>query len=62
MAKMSYQAVPAELRMLKLEKANLTPNSDVSKRLLHKARRRHPQKSEVDIYKSVIEQYKKDHN
>ena len=62
MAKLSNRAVPPELRMLKSELANLTPNSDVSKQLLHKARRRHPQKTEIDIYKSVIGQYKKDHN
>jgi hypothetical protein len=62
MAKLSYEAVPTELRMLKSELANLTPNSDVSKRLLHKARRRNPKKTEIAIYKSVIEQYKKDHN
>lgn len=56
-------AVPSktELQLLKPRLANLTWNSDVSERLLHKARRQYPQKSEVEIYTYVIEQYENEH-
>jgi len=62
MAKLGYEHVPAELRAMKSELAGLTFNSDVSERLIKKARRRYPQKTEVQIYRDVIEQYKKDHD
>jgi hypothetical protein len=63
MAKLGYEYIPAELRMLrselKSELASLTFNSDVSERLLEKARRRYPKKTEEEIYTYVIEEYKK---
>lgn len=63
MAKLGYEYIPAELRILKSELkselASLTFNSDVSERLLKKARRRYPKKNEIEIYSYVIEEYKK---
>jgi hypothetical protein len=63
MAKLGYEYIPAELRMrrseLKSELASLTFNSDVSERLLKKARRRYPKRTEEEIYSYVIEEYKK---
>lgn len=50
----------SELASVKAQLANLTWNSDVSERLLLKARRRYPQKTELEIYSHVIEQYEKD--
>ena len=55
---LGYQHVPADLRSLKSELASLTFNSDVTERLLKKARRQYPAKTEDEIYRHVIEEFK----
>jgi hypothetical protein len=47
-----------ELEALRAELAKLTFNADISARLIKKAHGRHPQKTEIEIYKYVIEEYK----
>lgn len=61
MSKLGYQPASSKLQILKSELASLTFNSDVSERLIKKARRRYPQKTEIEIYGEVIEKYKNDH-
>jgi hypothetical protein len=58
MKSLGYQHNPADLRALKSELPNLTWNSDVTERLLKKARRRYPAKAEDEIYRFVIEEFK----
>ncbi len=55
---LGYQHIPADLRSLKSELGNLTFNSDVTERLLTKARRRYPARTEDEIYRQVIEEFK----
>ena len=49
-----------QLQELKTRLNKLTWNSDISERLLLKARRRYPHKTELEICSHVIEQYEKD--
>ena len=55
---LGYQQISADLRSLKSELARLTFNSDVTERLLKKARRQYPAKTEDEIYRHVIEEFK----
>ena len=55
---LGYQHIPADLRSLKSELASLTFNFDVTARLLKKARRQYPAKTEDEIYRHAIEEFK----
>jgi len=56
------EAETSELAALKSQLANLTWNSDVSNRLLIKARHKYPQKTETEIYRIAIAQYESEHS